>query len=79
MWSPWKCEMITVSIAFAVDAGGVQIGQELAGRALRASKRRLADAGVDQHELAAGVDHDRIVRCRHEESFGIVGAPRARS
>ena len=42
MWSPWKCEMITVSTWSALDAGGLEVGLELAGGAA---------AGVD-HDRA---------------------------
>ena len=45
-----------------VDAGGSQIGHQLAARSLGRLERRLARAGVDEHKLLAGVDDDRIVR-----------------
>src|SRR5215510_6106489 len=44
-----------------VDAGGGEIGQELAVRPLARIEPRLAQSGVDDYELLSGVDDDRTV------------------
>ena len=58
MWSPWKCEMITMSIGVAIDARGGEIGH----RAGQFAPLLLASAASPvpvstSDELAAGVDH----------------------
>jgi hypothetical protein len=44
-----------------VDAGGGEVGQELAVCPLARIEPRLAQAGVDDHELLSGIDDDGIV------------------
>ena len=58
MWSPWKCEMITVSTWLRSMPDAFKLFVELAGRTLAALEIGLARASVDHHELAAGVDDD---------------------
>ena len=65
MWSPWKCEMMTMSTALRSMPDGLQVGVELAGDALAALEVGFAGAGVDDDQLGAGVDDDRRVRDRH--------------
>ena len=49
----------------AVDAGRGEIGVERAALALALRRRRLAVAGVEQHALAAGRQHDRRIGVLH--------------
>ena len=53
MWSPWKWRDDDDVDLVAVDAGGLQIGVELAGRALAVLEIRLAGAGVDHDQPAS--------------------------
>jgi hypothetical protein len=45
-----------------IDARGSHIGHQLAARSFGRLKRRLARARINEHELLAGVDDNRIVR-----------------
>ena len=65
MWSPWKCEITTMSTAFGIEARGHHVAGELADIALAGGERAGAVAGVDHHQLAAGVDHQRREMDRH--------------
>src|SRR5262249_16398868 len=73
IWSPCRCEIGTMSIAFgskpaAAKGGGRQGGGQQPDRRTEAG----AIAGVDQHELGAGVDDDRIER-RDDAALGHIG------
>ena len=74
MWSPWKCEISDDIDGLGVDAGGLEIGVELAGRALAALEVRLAGAGVDDDELRAGIHRDRRIRNRDLVLFQVHAA-----
>jgi len=62
--------------AGGIDAGGGEIAQRAADRTLARLEGGAAEAAVDQHQLAAGIDELRVERHRHH-ALGHVGGRRS--
>ena len=76
MWSPWKCEMMTVSTALRSMPAAVRLLWNWPTDALAPLEVGRARAGVDDDELGAGVDDDRRVRDRHQVLLHVRGVER---
>ena len=77
MWSPWKCEMMTMSTALRSMPAAFRLLWNWPLAPLLRSKLASPEAGVDDDELGAGVDDDRRVRDRHHVLFHVSGSSSA--
>ena len=74
MWSPWKCEITTMSTAFGSKPAAAMLLANCPTLPLLDAKAAAAVAGVDHDQLAAGIDDqrrelDRHLVLRHERLF----------
>ena len=75
MWSPWKCEISTMSTAFGSMPAAFMLALIWPAAPLVCLEGAKPVAGVDHDQLGAGVHHHRIERngdlaLRHVGGFG---------
>ncbi len=59
MWSPWKCEITTMSTAFGSKPAAAMLLANWPTLPLLDANARRAVAGVEDDQLAAGIDDQR--------------------
>ena len=64
-WSAWKCEITTTSMLSRSMPAAARLALSVPRSPLLCGRRGLAVAGVEQHALAAGRQHDRRIGVLH--------------